>query len=210
MLSVTFSVTAKMTPSSIKWIVLLFVLTSEWIGAFSYQACQPCYSGIKNRKRMDVGGAGYKFGRMIRRQPTSIYSIMSFTEALSPQLNPLLLSNSFYIAESADFAEQIIEKVGPEVYRPIFLSGILLGFTGVIAAALAAVLVSQFNLGEELNRQFDEGKEAQLVQNVNEDENALSSIKSTIFEVDRDVDNQKIKEQNNVENTDDVITGLDL
>lgn len=70
---------------------------------------------------------------------------------------------TFLTAASADFAEQIIEKVGPEVYRPIFMSGILLGFIGIGACALLAFVIAKFDLSEQLNRQFEEGKEAQLI-----------------------------------------------
>ena len=110
---------------------------------------------------------GYRFNRRIQLQLSSFNPDTIITDALQNNLevptSSLIQASSLLTAVTADFAAQIEEAVGPEVYRPIFLYGIFLGFSGLIVCGIAALLITKFNLQEELNRQFDEGKQAQLI-----------------------------------------------
>ncbi len=110
---------------------------------------------------------GYRFNRRIQLQLSSFNSDTIITDAFQSNLevptSSLIQTSTLLTAVTADFAAQIEEAVGPEVYRPIFLYGIFLGFSGLFVCALAALVIVKFNLQDELNRQFDEGKQAQLI-----------------------------------------------
>lgn len=110
---------------------------------------------------------GYRFNRRIQLQLSSFNPDTIITDAFQNNLevstSSLIQTSTLLTAVTADFAAQIEEAVGPEVYRPIFLYGIFLGFSGLFVCALAALVIVKFNLQDELNRQFDEGKQAQLI-----------------------------------------------
>lgn len=121
----------------------------------------------------------------------------------------LTKASSLLTAVTADFAAEIEEKVGPEIYRPIFMYGLLLGFSGILSCALAVFLVTKFNLQEALNREFDEGKQAQLVPLSPSEPSTTSSIQSTTTSSEEKIENST-DDTEKKSSGDDILEGIDV
>lgn len=65
-----------------------------------------------------------------------------------------------------DYAAEIENAVGTEIYSPIFQSGLLLFASGVISSVIAAFLVNSFGSWEEIENDFEAGKQSQLIDKV--------------------------------------------
>ena len=62
-----------------------------------------------------------------------------------------------------DYAAEIENAVGEEIYSPIFKSGLLLFGSGVISAFIAAFIVSKSDAWDDLGEEFEQGKIKQLI-----------------------------------------------
>ena len=74
-----------------------------------------------------------------------------------------LLKSSQLIAVAADYATEIENAVGVEIYEPIFKAGIFIFFSGVVSSLIVAFIVSKSNAWEGLEDEFQKGKEAQFI-----------------------------------------------
>ena len=63
----------------------------------------------------------------------------------------------------ADYASEIENAVGIEIYGPIFKAGLFLFVSGVFSAAVVSAIVSKADTWEALDEEFDVGKNSQLV-----------------------------------------------
>ena len=63
-----------------------------------------------------------------------------------------------------DYAAEIENAVGEEIYSPIFKSGLLLFGSGVISAFIAAFIVSKSDAWDDLGNEFEQGKIKQLIE----------------------------------------------
>ena len=70
------------------------------------------------------------------------------------------LSSSF--VTMGDYAGEIENAVGEEIYSPIFKAGIFLFASGIVSAIATAFIVSKSNSWESLEEEFEKGKVAQL------------------------------------------------
>jgi hypothetical protein len=62
-----------------------------------------------------------------------------------------------------DYATEIENAVGTEIYTPIFKAGLFLFLSGLISAFIAAFIISKSNSWDDLNDEFERGKESQLI-----------------------------------------------
>lgn len=109
------------------------------------------------------------------------------------------LSTSSFILSTADFAAEIVEKsVGTEVYTPIFQAGIFLIGSGVVSCIIAVLIISKSDSWNDLELEFQKGKEKQLID--------VKDMKpnNKITENETDVGNE------NFDKTKSFIDGLDV
>lgn len=74
------------------------------------------------------------------------------------------MSSSHLIAVAADYAAEIENAVGVEVYGPIFKAGIFIFISGIISSVVVAFIVTKSNSWEALEEEFTKGKEAQFIE----------------------------------------------
>lgn len=68
------------------------------------------------------------------------------------------------LAAGMDYSAEIESAtVGTEVYTPIFQAGLSLFASGILAAFVAAFIISKSDSWEELGNEFERGKEKQLI-----------------------------------------------
>lgn len=72
-------------------------------------------------------------------------------------------ASSALIAAGADYASEIENAVGEEIYGPIFQAGIFLFVSGIVAAFGVAFIVSKSDSWDDLEEEFDAGKQKQLI-----------------------------------------------
>jgi len=94
------------------------------------------------------------------RRVTSL-SLTPVTSMIDVPYN--LLKSSQLIAVAADYATEIENAVGVEIYEPIFKAGIFIFFSGVVSSLIVAFIVSKSNAWEGLEDEFQKGKEAQFI-----------------------------------------------
>ena len=73
------------------------------------------------------------------------------------------VSSQLIAAGGADYASEIENAVGEEIYGPIFKAGIFLFVSGIVAAFGVAFIVSNSDTWNELEDEFDAGKQKQLI-----------------------------------------------
>ena len=88
---------------------------------------------------------------------------LSLTPVTSIDVPFNLLKSSQLIAVAADYAAEIENAVGVEIYEPIFKAGIFIFFSGVVSSLIVAFIVSKSNAWEGLEDEFQKGKEAQFI-----------------------------------------------
>ena len=88
---------------------------------------------------------------------------LSLTPVTSIDVPFNLLKSSQLIAVAADYATEIENAVGVEIYEPIFKAGIFIFFSGVVSSLIVAFIVSKSNAWEGLEDEFQKGKEAQFI-----------------------------------------------
>lgn len=75
--------------------------------------------------------------------------------------------NAFFDQSSlvavGDYAAEIENAVGTEIYTPIFKAGLFLFLSGIISTLIAAFIISKANTWDELSNEFDRGKESKLI-----------------------------------------------
>ena len=81
--------------------------------------------------------------------------------AIDAPLN--LFKSSQLIAVAADYAAEIENAVGVEIYEPIFKAGLFIFFSGLVSSLVVAFIVSKSNTWEGLEDEFQKGKEAQFI-----------------------------------------------
>lgn len=64
---------------------------------------------------------------------------------------------------AADYATEIENAVGEEVYGPIFKAGIFIFASGLFSAGVTAFIVSNRDSWNDLDEELERGKEAQLI-----------------------------------------------
>jgi hypothetical protein len=76
---------------------------------------------------------------------------------------------SVLLSVNADYASEIENAVGEEVYGPIFKAGIFIFASGLVSAAIVAFIVSYRDSWDDLGDEIVAGKEAQLIEQVTMD-----------------------------------------
>lgn len=66
------------------------------------------------------------------------------------------------VAIGADYASEIEQATGTEIYGPIFKAGLFIFGSGFISAFIAGFIVNQSGSWEALESEFTQGKEAEL------------------------------------------------
>lgn len=84
-----------------------------------------------------------------RKSYRKAYRLSAFTDVASS-----------YLAVAADYAAEVQETVGEEVYVPIFRAGLLLTLSGFAASFVAAFLITRTNSWDLLEDEFNEGRES--------------------------------------------------
>jgi len=75
-----------------------------------------------------------------------------------------ILRSSQIIAVAADYATEIENSVGSEIYGPIFKAGLFIFISGIVSSLVVAFIVSNSNSWEALEDEFQKGKEAQFIE----------------------------------------------
>ena len=75
-----------------------------------------------------------------------------------------VLRSSQIIAVAADYATEIENSVGSEIYGPIFKAGLFIFISGIVSSLVVAFIVSNSNSWEALEDEFQKGKEAQFIE----------------------------------------------
>lgn len=89
-------------------------------------------------------------------------------------------ASSALIAAGADYASEIENAVGEEIYGPIFQAGIFLFLSGIVAAFGVAFIVSKSDAWDDLEEEYDAGKQKQLI--VSDAEEADQASSSQVVE----------------------------
>eukprot|EP01038_Epipyxis_sp_PR26KG_P011548 gene11548-15467_t len=71
--------------------------------------------------------------------------------------------STFFLSATADYAAEIEMAVGEEVYSPIFKAGLFLFVSGIISTVIAGFIISKADSWEDLDDEFQRGKESQLI-----------------------------------------------
>jgi hypothetical protein len=79
------------------------------------------------------------------------------------QLSSWVDLSSSYVSVVADYAAEIENSVGTEIYAPIMKAGVFIFASGFISCFLAAFIVSKSDTWAGLEEEFQAGKEAQLI-----------------------------------------------
>ena len=74
-----------------------------------------------------------------------------------------MFPDSSVLIAVGDYASEIENAVGTEIYSPIFKAGLILFASGLISAFIAAFIISKSDSWEELGNEFERGKIAQLI-----------------------------------------------
>lgn len=93
-------------------------------------------------------------------------------------------SNVLYVG---DYAAEIENAVGVEIYGPIFKAGLFLFVSGVFSSAIVAFIISRSNSWSQLSEEFDTGKQSQLI-NVEQAVEAQALKSSQEIKVKNEVD----------------------
>lgn len=102
--------------------------------------------------------------RTFQRNKALTLSSSIVDAALENPSHILLMSSSHLIAVAADYAAEIENAVGVEVYGPIFKAGIFIFISGIISSVVVAFIVTKSNSWEALEEEFTKGKEAQFIE----------------------------------------------
>ena len=92
-------------------------------------------------------------GKFVRVERSSMVQVSGVLDHVSSQI----------VAAGADYASEIENAVGEEIYGPIFKAGIFLFASGIVAAFGVAFIVSKSDSWNDLEVEFDEGKKKQLI-----------------------------------------------
>lgn len=95
---------------------------------------------------------------------------------LSDVHNMQIMKSSQIIAVAADYASEIENSVGSEIYGPIFKAGLFIFVSGIVSSLVVAFIVSSSNSWEALEDEFQKGKEAQFIEMMGEKHNSLNSF----------------------------------
>lgn len=103
--------------------------------------------------------------------PSAVRNMDRATTRISNRIrNPQMrLSSNFGDVSSAllsvgDYAAEIEGAVGSEIYGPIFKAGLFIFVSGLVSAVIAAFLISKGGSWDDLEAEFDRGKQAQLIE----------------------------------------------
>lgn len=92
------------------------------------------------------------------------WGVASFSKGSSTKLSANWVDvSSSYVSVVADYAAEIENSVGTEIYGPIFKAGIFIFGSGFISCFIAAFIVTQAGSWESIENEFTAGKEAQLI-----------------------------------------------
>lgn len=105
-------------------------------------------------------------------------SKQSSTSKLHMHSSPLDGASTALIAAGVDYASEIENAVGEEIYGPIFQAGIFLFVSGIVAAFGVAFIVSKSDAWDDLEEEFDAGKQKQLI--VSDAEEAVRTSTSPV------------------------------
>lgn len=81
--------------------------------------------------------------------------------------------SSALVSVQADYAAEIENAVGEEIYGPIFKAGLFIFVSGLVSAGVVAFIVSNRDSWIDLDDELERGKEAQLIQKTS-DENFIA------------------------------------
>eukprot|EP00597_Dinobryon_sp_UTEXLB2267_P005163 CAMPEP_0170077916 /NCGR_PEP_ID=MMETSP0019_2-20121128/14614_1 /TAXON_ID=98059 /ORGANISM="Dinobryon sp., Strain UTEXLB2267" /LENGTH=169 /DNA_ID=CAMNT_0010290485 /DNA_START=10 /DNA_END=519 /DNA_ORIENTATION=- len=141
------------------------------------------------------------------QKPTArLHSLPTFLDGS----NIGIMRSSQIIAVAADYATEIENSVGSEIYGPIFKAGLFIFVSGIVSSLVVAFIVSNSNSWEALEDEFQRGKEAQFIEMMGEptdpvSENTLES-KVTV-EVQ---ENGDIKVDKSIDSSATNLKGLDI
>jgi hypothetical protein len=79
------------------------------------------------------------------------------------------------VSLGADYASEIENAVGEEIFGPIFQAGIFLFVSGIVAALGVAFIVSKSDAWDDLEEEFDAGKKMQLISSDAVDDNYVAA-----------------------------------
>jgi hypothetical protein len=104
--------------------------------------------------------------------PSSSTFVSSLREfrARTPEASPSKLRAASWtdisttlVSVQADYAAEIENAVGEEIYGPIFKAGLFIFVSGLVSAGVVAFIVSNRDSWSELDQEIGRGKEAQLI-----------------------------------------------
>ncbi|KAJ1414919.1 hypothetical protein B484DRAFT_454702 [Ochromonadaceae sp. CCMP2298] len=75
-----------------------------------------------------------------------------------------------------DYAAEIEGSVGSEIYGPIFKAGLFIFASGLVSSFVAAFIVSSSDSWDDLELEFQAGKEAQFIDNTASEEELAAAI----------------------------------
>lgn len=120
---------------------------------------------------------------------------VSSTRLQLHHLSPAVALKSSQIARPvvADFAQEIENAVGSEIYGPIFRYGIFIIFGGIVSAFITAFLVSRGDLWSELRDEFSAANELTLA-SMAAKEDELFEKKDLIVAADKSAEQAVLKD----------------
>ena len=134
----------------------------------------------------------------------------SSSSALKTRAHPELMSTTTLIA-LGDYAAEIEQATGSEIYGPIMKAGVFIFVSGFLSAFLAGFIISQSNSWEGLMEEFDEGKEAQLLNMDDVQPDSLAaSVESSRDRAENTMPSASDRVSNEVDTAANDLDGLDL
>jgi hypothetical protein len=91
------------------------------------------------------------------------------------QSSTLDQASTALVSLGADYASEIENAVGEEIFGPIFQAGIFLFVSGIVAAFGVAFIVSKSDAWDDLEEEFDAGKKMQLISSDAVDDNYVAT-----------------------------------
>jgi hypothetical protein len=110
----------------------------------------------------------------------------AFKQLKTSKLYSFNHASTYFISIAADYSAEIEKAVGTEIYSPIFKAGLFIFVSGIVSSFIAAYIVSSSDSWNDLENEFEKGRQAQYIEN----DIAVNVLSSTEFEVE--TENEKV------------------
>lgn len=136
---------------------LYFHLNLSKVDAFIFKSSTNLFKSIDFNNKKSINFQFVNFNVMQQQHSTTITTTATTTSLYSSNINWIDHIDSQLLLAVGDYATEIENSVGSEIYSPIFKAGLFIFISGLVSAFLAAFIVSKADSWDGLEEEFQLG-----------------------------------------------------